>query len=65
LVSIGPAAIAAAIKDMRAILKFTFSGDDNSKPVTMETSLVEADFCEKGLGESGALMVAAFLPKCR
>jgi hypothetical protein len=60
----GVIAIADAISDMRAILTFTFSGDDNSKPVTMETSMVEADFCEKGLGESGAIMVAAFLPKC-
>jgi hypothetical protein len=29
----------------------------------METSMVEADFREKGLGESGAIMAAAFLPK--
>jgi hypothetical protein len=61
----GIIAIADAIPDMRAILKFTFSGDDDdSKPVTMETSMVEADFHQKGLGESGAIMVAAFLPKC-
>jgi hypothetical protein len=50
------------IVDNRAILKFTFSGD--SKPVTMETSMVEADFGGKGLVVSGAIMVAAFLPKC-
>jgi hypothetical protein len=50
---------------MGTISKFTFSGDrgDNS-PVTMETSMVEADFSGKGLGPSGAIMVAAFLPKC-
>jgi hypothetical protein len=49
----------------RAILQFTFSGDDNdSTPVTMETSMVEANFGGKGLGTSGAIMVAAFLPKC-
>jgi Ran GTPase-activating protein (RanGAP) involved in mRNA processing and transport len=48
-----------------AISKFTFSGDHfDSKPVTMETSMVEADFGGKGLGLSGAIMVAAFLPKC-
>jgi hypothetical protein len=56
--------LAAEIVGNGAILKFTFSGDDNSKPVTLETSMVEADFREKGLGESGAIMVAAFLPKC-
>jgi hypothetical protein len=61
----GQRALADAIRDMRAILKFTFSGDDNdSKPVTMETSMVEADFSGKGLGVSGASMVGAFLPKC-
>jgi hypothetical protein len=48
-----------------AVLKFTFSGDDRkSKPVIMETSMVGADFAGKRLGESGAIMVAAFLPKC-
>jgi hypothetical protein len=49
----------------RAISTFTFSGDDEeSEPVTMEISMVEADFSWKGLGLSGAIMVAAFLPKC-
>jgi hypothetical protein len=51
--------------DKGAILQFTFSGDsDDSAPVTMETSMVEAYFCGKKLGISGAIMVAAFLPKC-
>jgi hypothetical protein len=50
---------------MGAITQFTFSGDSNdSTPVTMETSMVEANFGGKGLGISGAIMVAAFLPKC-
>jgi hypothetical protein len=53
------------IIDNGAMSKFTFSGGrSDSKPVTMETSMVEADFHEKGLGASGAIMVAAFLPKC-
>jgi hypothetical protein len=30
----------------------------------METSMAEADFGGKALGVSGAIMVAAFLPKC-
>ena len=56
--------LATEIVDNGAILQFTFSGDDDSKSVTMETSMVEADFSRKGLGVSGAIMVAAFLPKC-
>jgi hypothetical protein len=61
----GLIALADAIKDMRAISQFTFSGDfGNSKPVTMETSMVEADFGGKLLGVSGAIMLSAFLPKC-
>jgi hypothetical protein len=51
--------------DNRAILTLTFSGDrHDSKPVTMETSMVEADVGGKGLGLSGTIMVAAFIPKC-
>jgi hypothetical protein len=61
----GVIALVDAIPDMGAISKFAFSGDSyDSKPVTMETSMVEADFREKGLGESGAIIAAAFLPKC-
>jgi hypothetical protein len=61
----GVIAIANAIPDMRAISTFMFSGDGrDSEPITMETSMVEADFGGKYLGTSGAIMVAAFLPKC-
>jgi hypothetical protein len=50
---------------MGAISKFTFSGDGySSKPVTMETSMTEADFSRNGLRVSGAIMLSAFLPKC-
>jgi hypothetical protein len=57
--------LSSGIRDNGAILKFTFSGDrSGSKPVTIETSMVEADFGGRGLGESGAIMIAAFLPKC-
>jgi hypothetical protein len=53
------------IVDNGAVSQFTFSGDSyESKPVTMETSLVEADFSGKVLGVSGAIMVGAFLPNC-
>jgi hypothetical protein len=57
--------LALGIKDNGAISQFTFSGDGHGNtPVTMEISMTEADFSAKGLGESGAIMVAAFLPKC-
>jgi hypothetical protein len=53
-------------QDNRALSTFTFSGDDRrSQPVTMETTMTEADFSGKGLGVSGGMMVAAFLPKCQ
>jgi hypothetical protein len=60
----GIIAIADAVPDMRALAKFAFSGDDNSKSVTMETTMTVADFSGKGLGVSGATMLSAFLPKC-
>jgi hypothetical protein len=56
--------IANDINDMRAILKFTFSGDDNSKSVIMETTMTVADFSGKGLGVSGSILLSAFFPKC-
>ena len=31
----------------------------------MNADMTEADFNGKGLGTSGAMIVAAFLPKCR
>jgi hypothetical protein len=56
--------LALGIKDNGAISQFTFSGDgQGNMPVTMEISMTEADFSAKGLGKSGAIMVAAFLPK--
>jgi hypothetical protein len=60
----GVTAVAHAIKDMGAISKFTFSGDDYSKSFTMETTVAVADFSGKSLGLSGAIMLSAFLPKC-
>jgi hypothetical protein len=66
---LGVIALTNAIPDMD-ISKFTFSGSwwggtsKFSKPVTMETTMTVADFSEKGLGVSGAIMLSAFLPKC-
>eukprot|EP00935_MAST-01C_sp_MAST-1C-sp1_P001164 g1164.t1 len=65
--------IAEAVKGHGAMKKLTISGDEsnwsddsrNSKPVTIEISMTEADFSGKILGVSGAIMLAAFLPKCR
>jgi hypothetical protein len=56
--------ITYGISDEGALAKFVFSGDDNSKSVTMETTMIVADFSGKGLGVSGAIMLSAFLPKC-
>jgi hypothetical protein len=60
----GVIALADVIPDMGALSTFTFSGDCN-RPVTMETTMTEADFSGKALGASGGMMVAAFLPKCQ
>jgi hypothetical protein len=50
------------IVDNGTISTFAFSGDrSDSKPVTMETGMVEADFGGKCLRASGAIMAAAFL----
>ena len=53
--------------------KFTISGEQyfdvlehkDAPPVTIEASMKEADFSGKHLGASGAIMLAAFLPKCQ
>ena len=57
---------------MGALVKFTISGeqyyDDGFKdapPVIIEASMTKADFSGKHLGASGAIMLAAFLPKCQ
>jgi hypothetical protein len=58
-------AFSVGLRDNGAISQFTFSGDrSDSKPVTMEASMTEADFSGQGLGLSGAIMLSAFLPKC-
>jgi hypothetical protein len=50
---------------MTKLSAFTFSGDEkNSEPVTLQSSTIEANFSGKGLGVSGAILCAGFLPKC-
>jgi hypothetical protein len=62
----GVVVLTDVIPDMGAMSKFTFSGDESwSKPVTMETTITEADFSGTDLGVSGGMLVAAFLPKCQ
>jgi hypothetical protein len=62
----GVAALADAIPGMGALSTFTFTGNySSSQPVTMETTMTDADFSDKDLGVSGGMMVAAFLPKCQ
>ena len=63
----GVVAMSDAISTMGALTKLTVSGDfpGSSQPVTIETSMTRADFSSKyHLGASGAIMLAAFLPKC-
>ena len=64
---------ADGVPTIRALTELTISGDAsnyaddslNSKPVAIESSMTEADFSGKVLQASGAIMLAAFLPKCR
>jgi hypothetical protein len=64
--------IADGLSSNSALEKFTFGGDllpsraiRSSKPVTLETSMTEADFTGKNLLGLGAIVLGAFLPKCK
>jgi hypothetical protein len=54
--------LVAEIVSNRAMTTITF-GDLHI--VTMKTDMTEADFSGKQLHDSGAIILAAFLPKCR
>jgi hypothetical protein len=57
--------VAKVVAESETLSKFTFSGTSRSHPcVTMETSMTEANFSNKYLGASGAIMLSTFLPKC-
>ena len=58
----GVIAISNAIPTMGALETITF-GDEQA--ATMKTDMTEADLSGKQLGASGAIIVAAFLPKCQ
>ena len=54
-----------SIKDNKTLSCLRFSGDkDSSMPVSISTNSVTVDMSEKVLGVSGALILAAFLPRC-
>ena len=54
--------VANEVKNNGALETIT-SGDEEA--VTMNADMAEADFNGKRLGTSGAMILAAFLPKCR
>jgi Ran GTPase-activating protein (RanGAP) involved in mRNA processing and transport len=60
-------ALAAGLSSEACAVKtLTFSGDyAHSSAVTMEAAMTIANFQDTGLRASGAIIVAAFLPKCR
>ena len=65
-VHVGVIALADGIKNNRTMKKLTISGDcDESEPVTIDATMTKADFSGKYLMVSGAIMLAAFLPKCQ
>ena len=60
-----PADVLIILTCYRSLAKFTFNGDDEDQTVTIETSMVAADFSYKGLGVSGTIVLAPFLAKCQ
>ena len=58
----GVLAICDAIPTMGALTTITF-GDKQA--VTMKVDMTAADLSDKQLGASGAIIAAAFLPKCQ
>ena len=48
----------------RELAELTVTGEEsNSKPMTIDTTMTEADFSGGKLGVSGAIIVSAFIPK--
>jgi hypothetical protein len=48
----------------RELVELIVTGKErDSKPVTIDTTLTEADFSGAKLGVSGAIIVSAFIPK--
>ena len=64
--------LAPAIQDMGALAKLTWSGEQyrdfnyklqDAPPVTLDMDMKEADFSNKHLGVSGAIILAAFIKR--
>ena len=58
----GAVALANGIKNSGALATITF-GDEQA--ATMKADMTDADLSGKKLGVSGAIIVAAFFPKCQ
>jgi hypothetical protein len=57
--------IARTIKHKGQLSIFTFRGNGEfSRPIVMDTSMKGADFSGKTLGDSGTIILSAFIPKC-
>ena len=52
----------ALLSSIRMLETITFG---NKEAVTMKVDMANADFSGKSLGTAGAMIVAAFLSKCR
>jgi Ran GTPase-activating protein (RanGAP) involved in mRNA processing and transport len=62
----GAKSLAKNLLSHRDLSTITFGGEfRNSKPVTMQTVMTEADFSGKLLGAAGALLLAGFMPMCK
>jgi Ran GTPase-activating protein (RanGAP) involved in mRNA processing and transport len=62
----GAKALAKGLISHEALSSITFGGEFcNSKPVTLQTNMTEADFSDKLLGAVGGVLLGGFLPKCK
>ena len=53
-------------KASSSLVKLKIStGDNEAESAVIEIGMTDADFSGKKLGAGGALVVAAFLPKCK
>ena len=59
---ISHASLIALLSSNRMLETITFG---NKEAVTMKDDMAKADFSGKSLGTAGAMIVAAFLPKCQ
>jgi hypothetical protein len=62
-ININATTVAKVVAESETLSTFTFSGPCG-RCVTMETSMTEANFSNKYLDTSGAIMLLTFLPKC-